>query len=142
MGRESRVQCGGARLLAGRSDHPAVGSPARCGRVGGAGGPAGPAGADFMIAVNEIATNAVRYGSPVAQLDLKIAGVAAPRFHPPAIRMRHETPGCDYVRGRVRAGNQSGPGRYEQICRLARSASETFDAAGARQRLEALAPQF
>ena len=33
--------------------------------------------ADFMIAVNEIATNAVRYGSPVAQLELKVAGAAA-----------------------------------------------------------------
>jgi serine/threonine-protein kinase RsbW len=33
--------------------------------------------ADFMIAVNEIATNAVRYGSPVAQLELTIAGTAA-----------------------------------------------------------------
>ncbi len=33
--------------------------------------------ADFMIAVNEIATNAVRYGSPVARLELKIAGAAA-----------------------------------------------------------------
>jgi anti-sigma regulatory factor (Ser/Thr protein kinase) len=33
--------------------------------------------ADFMIAVNEIAANAVRYGSPVAQLELKIAGAAA-----------------------------------------------------------------
>jgi hypothetical protein len=36
-------------------------------------------------------------------------------------------------------GTKAGRERYEQICRLARSASETFDAAGARQRLEALA---
>jgi serine/threonine-protein kinase RsbW len=33
--------------------------------------------ADFMIAVNEIATNAVRYGSPVAKLELTIDGTAA-----------------------------------------------------------------
>jgi hypothetical protein len=39
-------------------------------------------------------------------------------------------------------GTKAGRERYEQICRLARSASETFDAAGARQRLEALAAQF
>jgi serine/threonine-protein kinase RsbW len=32
---------------------------------------------DFVIAVNEIATNAVRYGSPVAWLELKVAGPAA-----------------------------------------------------------------
>jgi hypothetical protein len=36
-------------------------------------------------------------------------------------------------------GTKAGRERYEQICRLARSASETFDAAGTRQRLEALA---
>jgi anti-sigma regulatory factor (Ser/Thr protein kinase) len=29
---------------------------------------------DFVIAVNEIATNAVRYGSPIAWLQLRIAG--------------------------------------------------------------------
>jgi serine/threonine-protein kinase RsbW len=32
---------------------------------------------DFVTAVNEIATNAVRYGSPVARLELKVAGAAA-----------------------------------------------------------------
>jgi hypothetical protein len=39
-------------------------------------------------------------------------------------------------------GTKAGRERYEQIRRLARSASETFDAAGARQRLEALAAQL
>ena len=32
---------------------------------------------DVVIAVSEIAANAVRYGSPVAQLELKIAGATA-----------------------------------------------------------------
>jgi hypothetical protein len=36
-------------------------------------------------------------------------------------------------------GAKAGRERYEQICRLARNASENFDASGARQRLEALA---
>ena len=41
-----------------------------------AGMPAGQAD-DFVIAVNEIATNAVRYGSPVARLLLRVAGGTA-----------------------------------------------------------------
>lgn len=45
--------------------------------------------------------------------------------------------GIGYVMG-ARAGRE----RYEQILRLARSASENFDAAAARQRLEALAAQL
>ena len=45
--------------------------------------------------------------------------------------------GIGYVLG-AKAGRE----RYEQICRLARSASESFDASGARQRLEALAAQL
>lgn len=45
--------------------------------------------------------------------------------------------GIGYVMG-ARAGRE----RYEQILRLARSASENFDAAAARERLEALAAQL
>lgn len=45
--------------------------------------------------------------------------------------------GIGYVLG-CRAGRE----RYEQIRSLARSASENFDAAAARQRLEALAAQL
>ena len=45
--------------------------------------------------------------------------------------------GIGYVLG-ARAGRE----RYEQILRLARSASENFDASAARQRLEALAAQL
>lgn len=45
--------------------------------------------------------------------------------------------GIGYVMG-ARAGRE----RYEQILRLARSASENFDAAAARERLEALATQL
>jgi serine/threonine-protein kinase RsbW len=41
-----------------------------------AGMPAGQAD-DFVIAVNEIATNAVRYGSPEARLLLRVAGGTA-----------------------------------------------------------------
>jgi hypothetical protein len=41
-------------------------------------------------------------------------------------------------RDNLKAGRE----RYEQIRRLARSASESFDASGARQRLEALAAQL
>jgi anti-sigma regulatory factor (Ser/Thr protein kinase) len=37
----------------------------------------GQRAADFVIAVHEIATNAVRHGSPVARLALQIAGTAA-----------------------------------------------------------------
>jgi serine/threonine-protein kinase RsbW len=37
----------------------------------------GQRAADFVIAVHEIATNAVRHGSPVARLILQIAGTAA-----------------------------------------------------------------
>jgi serine/threonine-protein kinase RsbW len=36
----------------------------------------GQRAADFLIAVNEIATNAVRHGSPTARLDLTVAGAA------------------------------------------------------------------
>jgi hypothetical protein len=39
-------------------------------------------------------------------------------------------------------GTKAGRERYEQIRRLARNASENFDASGARQRLEALAAQL
>jgi hypothetical protein len=39
-------------------------------------------------------------------------------------------------------GAKAGRERYDQICRLARSASENFDAVGARRRLEALATQL
>lgn len=39
-------------------------------------------------------------------------------------------------------GTKAGRERYEQIRRLAQSASESFDASGARQRLEALAAQL
>ncbi len=39
-------------------------------------------------------------------------------------------------------GSRAGRERYEQIRRLARSASENFDASGARQRLDALAAQL
>ena len=39
-------------------------------------------------------------------------------------------------------GTKAGRERYEQIRRLARNASENFDASGARQRLEALATQL
>jgi hypothetical protein len=39
-------------------------------------------------------------------------------------------------------GTKAGRERYEQICRLARNASESFDASGARQRLDALAAQL
>ena len=39
-------------------------------------------------------------------------------------------------------GAKAGRERYEQIRRLARSASESFEASGARQRLEALAAQL
>ncbi len=45
--------------------------------------------------------------------------------------------GIGYVMG-ARAGRE----RYEQMLRLARSASENFDASAARQRLEALAVQL
>jgi hypothetical protein len=45
--------------------------------------------------------------------------------------------GIGYVLG-AKAGRE----RYEQICRLAQSASESFDASAARQRLEALAAQL
>jgi anti-sigma regulatory factor (Ser/Thr protein kinase) len=37
----------------------------------------GQRAADFVIAVHEIATNAIRHGSPVARLALQIAGRAA-----------------------------------------------------------------
>ena len=37
----------------------------------------GQRAADFVIAVHEIATNAIRHGSPVARLALQIAGTAA-----------------------------------------------------------------
>ena len=37
----------------------------------------GQRAADFVIAVHEIATNAIRHGSPVARLALHIAGTAA-----------------------------------------------------------------
>jgi anti-sigma regulatory factor (Ser/Thr protein kinase) len=37
----------------------------------------GQRAADFVIAVHEIATNAVRHGSPVARLDLHSAGTVA-----------------------------------------------------------------
>lgn len=39
-------------------------------------------------------------------------------------------------------GSKAGRERYEQIRRLARNASENFDASGARQRLEGLAAQL
>lgn len=39
-------------------------------------------------------------------------------------------------------GAKAGRERYEQIMRLARKASENFDAVSARQRLEALAVQL
>jgi len=39
-------------------------------------------------------------------------------------------------------GSKAGRERYEQICLLARKASENFDASGARQRLEALADRL
>lgn len=39
-------------------------------------------------------------------------------------------------------GTKAGRERYEQICRLARNASESFDASGARQRLETLAARL
>jgi hypothetical protein len=39
-------------------------------------------------------------------------------------------------------GSRAGRERYEQIRRLARSASENFDASAARQRLDALAAQL
>ena len=39
-------------------------------------------------------------------------------------------------------GSKAGRERYEQICRLARNASENFDASGAWQRLEALADRL
>jgi hypothetical protein len=39
-------------------------------------------------------------------------------------------------------GAKAGRERYEQIRRLARSASESFESSGARQRLEALAAQL
>jgi hypothetical protein len=39
-------------------------------------------------------------------------------------------------------GTKAGRERYDQIRRLARNASESFDASGARQRLEALATQL
>jgi hypothetical protein len=45
--------------------------------------------------------------------------------------------GIGYVLG-AKAGRE----RYEQIRRLAHSASESFDASAARQRLEALAAQL
>jgi hypothetical protein len=45
--------------------------------------------------------------------------------------------GIGYVLG-AKAGRE----RYEQILRLARSASENFDASSARQRLGALATQL
>jgi hypothetical protein len=45
--------------------------------------------------------------------------------------------GIGYVLG-CRAGRE----RYEQIRRLAHTASEHFDASGARERLEALAAQL
>jgi hypothetical protein len=45
--------------------------------------------------------------------------------------------GIGYVLG-AKAGRE----RYEQIRRLAHNASESFDAAAARQRLEALAAQL
>ena len=45
--------------------------------------------------------------------------------------------GIGYVLG-AKAGRE----RYEQIRRLAQSASESFDASAARQRLEALAAQL
>jgi hypothetical protein len=45
--------------------------------------------------------------------------------------------GIGYVLG-AKAGRE----RYEQICRLAHNASESFDASAARQRLEALATQL
>jgi hypothetical protein len=45
--------------------------------------------------------------------------------------------GIGYVLG-AKAGRE----RYEQIRRLAHDASESFDAAAARQRLEALAAQL
>jgi hypothetical protein len=45
--------------------------------------------------------------------------------------------GIGYVLG-AKAGRE----RYEQICRLAHNASESFDASGARHRLEALVAQL
>jgi hypothetical protein len=39
-------------------------------------------------------------------------------------------------------GSKAGRERYEQICALARNAAKNFDAAGTRQRLEALAAQL
>lgn len=39
-------------------------------------------------------------------------------------------------------GSKAGRERYEQICRLARNASENFDASAARQQLEALADRL
>ena len=39
-------------------------------------------------------------------------------------------------------GAKAGRERYDQICRMARSASENCDAAAARHRLEALAAQL
>ena len=39
-------------------------------------------------------------------------------------------------------GTKAGRERYEQICTLARNASERFDASSARQRLETLAAQL
>ena len=45
--------------------------------------------------------------------------------------------GIGYVLG-AKAGRE----RYEQICKLARNASESFDSSAARHRLEALAAQL
>ena len=45
--------------------------------------------------------------------------------------------GIGYVLG-AKAGRE----RYEQICRLAHNASESFDSSAARHRLEALAAQL
>ena len=39
-------------------------------------------------------------------------------------------------------GTKAGGERYEQLCKLARSASENFDATSARQRLEGLVAQL
>ena len=39
-------------------------------------------------------------------------------------------------------GSKAGRERYEQFCKLARSASENFDATSARQRLEGLVAQL
>src|SRR5690349_21253019 len=49
---------------------------------------------DFVIAVHEIAANAVRHGSPVARLALQIAGTAAQAEVRDSGRWRLEPPGA------------------------------------------------